>query len=88
MKELRGIAPKWLVFCVQLGIPMSELNIIAANPMLLNGAPVTFLQAALYDWVCHRCPKLSILCEALESELIGERALASQIEANFLGHRS
>ena len=88
MKELRDVAPKWLIFCPQLGIPMSEVHIIAANPMFLNGAPVTYLQAALYDWICHRHPTLTVLCEALRSEVVGENALAEQFVARFWKYRS
>lgn len=88
VKELRDIAPKWQIFCPQLGIPISELNIIAAKPLLLNGAPLTYFQDALDYWVRHSHPTLDILCEALRCEVVGESSLAVQFEAKFWEHRN
>lgn len=66
---------------------MSELNIIAAKPMLLHGAPISYLQDALYYWICQPQPMLNTLCEALESAPVGESTLVPQFETNFWVHR-
>lgn len=89
VRELHAIAPKWQIFSVQLGVPTSELNIIAAKPMLLPGAPVTFLQDALNYWICdaHLACTLNTLCDVLKSEVMGESTLAAQVEAKFWEYR-
>ena len=88
MEELHCIAPKWQIFCVQLGVPNGELNVIAAKPLLLAGAPVTFLQDALDYWICKAHPTLNILCEALKSKVVGESTLAVHFEAKFWEYRA
>jgi hypothetical protein len=89
VKELYPIAPKWQVFSVQLGVPTSELNVIAAKPLLLSGAPLTFLQDALNYWICNTHPActLNTLCDVLKSEVMGESMLAAQVETKFLEYR-
>ena len=89
VRELHTIAPKWQIFSVQLGVPTSELNVIAAKPMLLPGAPVTFLQDALNYWICdtHPACTLNTLCDVLKSEVMGESTLAIQVEAKFWEYR-
>ena len=89
MKELRDVAPKWLIFCPQLGIPTSELDIITANPLLLSGAPLTFFQRALDYWISHMQSNatVSTLCEALRTSLVEESSLALRFEARFWEHR-
>lgn len=89
VRELYAIAPNWRIFSVQLGVPTSELNIIAAKPMLLPGAPVTFLQDALNYWICdaHPACTLNTLCDVLKSEVMGESTLATQVEAKFWEYR-
>lgn len=90
MRELYPVAPKWQIFSVQLGVPTSELNVIAAKPLLLPGAPLTFLQDAVNYWIreAHPACSLSTLCDVLKSEVMGESTLAVQLEANFWEYRA
>ena len=90
VKHLRPIAPKWQIFSVQLGVPTSEMNVIAAKPLLLSGAPLTFLQDALNYWIseAHPACTLNTLCDVLKSEVVGEGTLAVQVEAKFWEHRA
>ena len=87
MRELRDVAPKWQIFCPQLGIPMSELHIIAAKPLLLSGGPLSHFQSALDYWIGQSSPTLSTLCEALRSPVVGESSLALQFEERFWKYR-
>ena len=66
---------------------MGELNIIAAKPLLLSGGPVTFLQDALHCWICDHRLTLSLLCDALKTEVVGENALANVFEERFWDYR-
>ena len=87
MRELHDVAPKWQIFCSQLGVPISELNIIAAKPLLLSGAPVTYLQYALDLWICSKQSTLGVLCEALRTEVVGEDTMAVKVERRFWDYR-
>ena len=87
IRELHEIAPKWQIFCSQLGMPISELNIIAAKPLLLSGAPITYLQAALDRWICSKHSTLGELCVALRTEVVGEDTLAAKVETRFWDYR-
>ena len=90
MRELYPLAPKWQIFGVQLGVPTSELSIIAAKPLLISGAPLTFLQDALNYWICETHPACTVnsLCDVLKSEVMGEGTLAVQVEGKFWEHRA
>ena len=90
IRELRSIAPKWQMFSLQLGIPVDELDIIAAKPFLLSNAPVSFLQEALNFWTRqeHTECTLNALCEVLRSKVVGESTLAEQVEAKFWEYRT
>lgn len=90
MRELRPVAPKWQVFSVQLGVPASEVDVIAAKPLLLSGAPLTFLQDALKYWISESHPActLNTLCDVLKSDLVNESALAVHLEAHFWEQRA
>ena len=84
VNELRGIAYKWMVFGQQLGLSMGELQNISASPMLLSGAPVTFLQQVLYVWLhfeppTHSWPTITDLCESLSSPAVEEEVLGAQV---------
>lgn len=87
IRELRDVAPRWQIFCSQLGVPISELNIIAAKPLLLSGAPVTYLQDALDHWISSERSTLGILCEALKTEVVGEDTLAAKVKTRFWDYR-
>ena len=90
MRELRPVAPKWQIFSVQLGVPASEVDVIAAKPLLLPGAPLTFLQDALTYWIrkSHPACTLNTLCDVLKSDLVNESTLAVHVEVHFWEYRA
>lgn len=90
MELLRPVAPKWNLLGLQLGIPMSEIQIIMAKPMLMTGAPLSYMQEALYIWLQQKppdypWPTISHLCKVLKSDVIDEDILASQVKEALPG---
>ena len=63
----------------------SELNTISSMPLLLVGAPTSYLQELLSQWVqwptaSHSTrPTLESLCAALQSSLVGLGSLAETV---------
>lgn len=67
---------------------MSELKIIEAKLTLFSGAPISYLQEALYYWICHHSNStLKTVCETLKSDVVGEENLGKQFEQRFWEHR-
>ena len=94
MNALRALASRWLLLGQQLSISMAELSNISAKPMLLHGAPLTFLQEMLYVWLGSippssgvEWPSMRALCVALRSEVINEAVLAVELEHQFAAHK-
>lgn len=89
MKLLRPVSPKWNLLGPQLGIPMTEIQIIMAKPMLIPGAPLSYMQEALYVWLQQKPPNYSLptvsqLCAALRTDVIDEAILSEEINDYFL----
>ena len=86
MRLLWSYSDKWERIGLCLGFIQRELNIISGMPKLLVGAPVSYLQELLSQWVqwptadhpSH--PTLGALCTALCSSLVGLGALAEEVE--------
>ena len=51
MEILRNYSDRWNEIGMSLGFSPGELDIIKANPALFNGAPRSYLQTLLQDWV-------------------------------------
>ena len=86
MVILGNYSYKWNEIGMSLGFLPGELNVIKGNPTLLTGAPRSYLQTLLQDWVmwpneAHSTPPTrSSLCNALRGRLVGLGALANDIE--------
>lgn len=89
MNLLRQVASKWEILCLQLGVPQGDLNNIASNPMRFSGAPLTFLQDALYSWLQGRDDQrtISALCTALRSDVVDEEVLSHEVERKLRAHK-
>ncbi len=91
MRLLRPVAAEWELLGVQVGVAPNELRIIKSKPLLLATAPLSFLQETLYVWLQQRPPERSwptvrVLCDALKSELMGEKYdLADKARTTLLG---
>ena len=83
---LQSYSTKWDMIGLSLGFIQCELNIISGMPKLFVGAPVSYLQELLSQWVqwpttdhpSH--PTLGALCTALRSSLVGLGSLAEEVE--------
>ena len=82
MNLLRPVAVKWELFCVQLGVPHTEVKLIAADPLKLVGGLLACFQHALSYWL-QQPRSISLLCDALRSEVIDEEVLATEVEAKL-----
>ena len=51
LKQLQSHSAKWREIGSSLGFRPSELDEIQARPLLLNGAPRSWLSAVLADWL-------------------------------------
>ena len=77
---------KWNEIGLSLGFITPELNTISKMPLLLVGAPTSYLQELLSQWVqwptaSHSTrPTLESLCGALRSSLVGLGSLADQVK--------
>ena len=86
MRLLRNYSTKWEMIGLSLGFIQRELSIISGMPKLFAGAPVSYLQELLSQWVqwptadhpSH--PTLGALCTALRSSLVGLGTLAEEVE--------
>lgn len=89
MVLLRPVADRWDIFCLQLGVMHTELRLIAANPTRMAGAPLTFLQDSLYAWLhgANGQCTISVLCDALRSEVVEEGVLSVTVEEKLKARR-
>ena len=77
---------KWDVIGAMLGFAPSEIQKIRSTPLLLAGAPTTYLTELLNQWVqwptfSHPTkPTLRALCTSLRSSLVGLGSLADKVE--------
>lgn len=88
IRLLRPVAIKWEAFCVQLGVPFTEVQLIRQSPILFSGAPVSFFQEALQLWLSQRkgCT-ISTLCAALRSDPVDANELAGQVEKELRNYK-
>ena len=86
MKLLQSYSYKWNPIGLSLGFTQHELNTIFGMLKLLVGAPVSYLQELLSQWVQwpteehQNNPTLGALCTALRSSLVGLGSLAEELE--------
>jgi hypothetical protein len=86
MRLLQTYSYKWNPIGLNLGFTQHELNTIFGMPKLLLGAPVSYLQELLSQWIqwpttdhpSH--PTVRALCTALRSSLVGLGGLAKEVE--------
>ena len=86
MRLLQSYSYKWNPIGLSLGFTAHELSNISCMVTLLTGAPVSYLQELLSQWVqwptadhpSH--PTLGALCTALRSSLVGLGSLAEEVE--------
>ena len=86
MRLLQSYSYKWNLIGLSLGFIQPELTTISRMLALLTGAPVSYLQELLSQWVqwptadhpSH--PTLGALCTALHSSLVGLGSLAEEVE--------
>jgi len=85
VNDLAPVAHKWNFICLQLGVPQSTLVNIEAQPMRLTGAPQTYLQDGLFEWLRGRSSSRTItdLCNALVAPSVGENVLAEKVEESL-----
>ena len=90
MRLLRNYSTKWDMIGLSLGFIQPELNIISGMLALLTGAPVSYLQELLSQWVQWPTadhpydPTLGALCTALRSSLVGLGSLAEELEKEMM----
>ena len=85
LQLLDSVASKWEDLCVQLGVPMPELEIIKAKPTLYHGAPRSYLRVGIYEWLRRGSAQqpcmVTTLCNALRSNVLEENnVLAERVE--------
>ena len=90
MRLLQSYSYKWNPIGLSLGFTAHELCNISCMVTLLTGAPVSYLQELLSQWVqwptadhpSH--PTLGALCTALCSSLVGLGSLAEEVEKEMM----
>ena len=86
MRLLQNYSYKWNPIGLNLGFTPHELCTISCMLTLLVGAPVSYLQELLNQWVQWPTtehpnnPTLEALCAALRSPLVGLGRLAEEVE--------
>ena len=86
MRLLQSYSYKWNPIGLSLGFTAHELSNISCMVTLLTGAPVSYLQELLSQWVQwpteghQNNPTLGALCTALRSSLVGLGSLAEELE--------
>ena len=86
MRVLQSYSYKWNPIGLSLGFTAHELCNISCMVTLLTGAPVSYLQELLSQWVQwpteehQNNPTLGALCTALRSSLVGLGSLAEELE--------
>ena len=85
MELLQSHSYQWMMIGLSLGFLDPELTTILSKLRLLVGAPSSYLQELLSQWVqwptaSHRTkPTLESLCAALRSSLVGLGSLADKV---------
>ena len=83
---LQKYSSKWNEIGLTLGFIKPELDTIFSMSKLFNGAPASYLQELLSQWVQWpttdhpKNPTLEALCTALRSSLVGLGSLAEEVE--------
>ena len=86
MRHLQTYSYKWNPIGLSLGFTPHELCTISCMVTLLVGAPMSYLQELLSQWVQwpteehQNNPTLEALCTALCSSLVGLGSLAEEVE--------
>ena len=86
LRLLQNHSPKWNEIGLSLGFTPSELDTIRSMLKLLVGAPVSYLQELLTQWVQWpttdhpKYPTPELLCTALRSPLVSLGSLAQNVE--------
>ena len=94
MQLLQSYSSKWNSIGLSLGFTLPELNTISSMSRLFNGAPVSYLQELLSQWVQWPTtnhpsnPTLEAFCTALRSSLVGLGSLAQNMENELREHTS
>ena len=90
MNHLKPIASHWRAVGLQLGLLYGELQVIAATPLLIPGAPVTYLQEVLSKWLDRAppSPTLTKLCGALRSHAVDQSRIALELEQQYQTRRT
>ena len=81
------VAGKWDAVCLHLGVSMPTIRNISASPRLFNGAPRTWLQEGLFEWLhagsTQQPCTVSALCAALRAPSVDEAVLADSAETEL-----
>ena len=86
VRLLQSYSYKWNPIGLSLGFTPHELCTISSKVTLLTGAPVSYLQELLSQWVQWPTtdhpsdPTVRVLCTALRSSLVGLGSLAEMVE--------
>ena len=86
LKLLQTYSYKWREIGLTLGFLPQELNTIFSMSNLFVGAPVSYLQEILCQWIQWPTanhpnrPTLETLCAVLRSSLVGLGSLADKVE--------
>ena len=86
MRLLQSYGYKWNPIGLSLGFTQHELNTISGMIKLVDGAPVSYLQESISQWLQwpteehQNNPTLEALCTALRSSLVGLGSLAEEVE--------
>ena len=73
-KQLEKHSPEWRAIGRCLGFLPSKLKIIQAKPLLLDGAPTSWLEEILSQWLCSGTATLETLRDALYEAGLGQTA--------------
>ena len=86
MRLLQSYSYKWNPIGLSLGFTQHELKTISGMLKLVEGAPVSYLQESISQWLQwpteehQNNPTLEALCTALRSSLVGLGSLAEEVE--------
>ena len=85
MNHLEPIATHWKDVGLQLGLSYGELMTVEVTPLLIPGAPKSFLQAVLSKWLDRAppYPTLSKLCDALRSHAVDQSRVALELQQQY-----
>ena len=72
--QLEKHSSEWRTIGRCLGFLPSKLKMIQANPLLMGGAPSSWLEEILLQWLCSGAATLEILRDALYEAGLGQTA--------------